>query len=36
MVKPYLRHMINNHKTLMKLRVHSGNEIINYETQFDE
>ena len=36
MVKPYLRDMINNHKTPMKLRVHSGNEIIDYETQFGE
>ena len=36
MVKPYLRDMINNHKNPMKLRVHLGYEIIDYETQFGE
>ena len=32
MIKPYLRDIINNHKAHGKLKVHSGNEIIDYET----
>ena len=32
MIKPYLRDIINNHKAHEKLKVHSGNEIIDYET----
>ena len=34
--KPYLRDMINTNKTPMNLRVHSRDELINYETQFEE
>ena len=33
---PHLRDMINDHKTPMKLKVHSRDEIINNETQFGE
>ena len=36
MIKPYLRDMINDYKVPMKLRVHSGNKTIDYETQFGE
>ena len=32
MIKPYLSDMINNHKTHGKLKVHSGNKIIDYVT----
>ena len=35
-IRPYLRNIINNHKTPMNLRVHSDDEVINYETQFGE
>ena len=35
-IKPYLRDMINDYKAPMKLRVHSGNRTIDYETQFGE
>ena len=36
MIMPYLSDMINDHKTPMNLRVHSRDEVINYETQFGE
>ena len=36
MIRPYLRDMINNHKAPMELRVHSGNEVTDYETHFGE
>ena len=32
MIIPYLRDIINDHKTPKKLRVHSRNELIDYET----
>ena len=34
MIIPYLRDMINTHKASMNLRVHSRDEVINYEIQF--
>ena len=33
---PYLRDMINDHKAPKELRLHSRNEVIDYETQFGE
>ena len=36
MIKLYLSDMINNHKNPKNLRVHSSNEVIDYETQFGE
>ena len=36
MIRPYLRDNINDHKAPMILRVHSDNEVIDYETQFGE
>ena len=36
MIIPYLRHMINNHKALKNLKVHSSNEVFDYETQYGE
>ena len=36
MIKPYLRNMINDHKVPMKLKFHSRDEVIDYETQFGE
>ena len=36
MIRPYLKDMINDQKSSMKLRVHSGNKVIDYETQFGE
>ena len=36
MIGPYLSDMINDHKTLMDLKVHSRNELIDYKTQFGE
>ena len=36
MIRPYLSNIINNHKTPKNLRVHSSNEVIDYETQFGE
>ena len=36
MIGPYLGDMINDHKTLMDLKVHSRNELIDYKTQFGE
>ena len=32
MIGPYLSDMINDHKTLMDLKVHSRNELIDYKT----
>ena len=32
----FLRDIINDHKTLTKLKVHSRDEVIDYETQFGE
>ena len=34
MIRLYLRDIINDRKTSKKLRVHSSNEVIDYETQF--
>ena len=36
MIIPYLRDMINNHETPMKLRVHQRDEIIDCKTQFGD
>ena len=36
MIRPYLSDIINNQKTVKNLRVHSSNEVIDYETQFGE
>ena len=36
MIIPYLRDVINTHKTPKNLKVHSRDEVINYETQFGE
>ena len=36
MIRPYLSDIINDHKTLKKLRVRSRNEVINYVTQYGE
>ena len=37
MIRPYLSDIINDHKTPKKLRVHSRNELIDYETyQYEE
>ena len=36
MIRPDLSDIINNHKTPKNLRVHSSNEVIDYETQFGE
>ena len=36
MVRPCLSDIINDHKTPKKLRVHSRNEVIDYETQYGE
>ena len=33
MIRPYLRDIINNHKTQGKWKVHSGNTVIDYKTQ---
>ena len=32
MIRPYLSDIINDHKTPENLRVHSRNELIDYET----
>ena len=32
MIKPYLRDIINDHKTQEVLKVHSGNKVTDYET----
>ena len=36
MIRSYLRDMINDHKTPMKLKVHSGDKVFDYESQFGE
>ena len=36
MIKPYLSNIINDHKAPKKLRVHSSNEVIDYETQYED
>ena len=36
MIRPYLSDIINDNKTHKKLRVHSGNKIIDCETQYGE
>ena len=36
MIRPYLSDIINDHKTPKNLRVHSSNEVICYETQFEK
>ena len=36
MIRSYLRDIINDHKTLKILVVHSSNKVIDYETQFGE
>ena len=36
MIRPYLRDIINDHKIPKILRVHSSNEVNDYETQFGE
>ena len=33
---PHLRDLINDHNTPMKLKVHSGNKIIDLKSQFAE
>ena len=35
-IRPYLSHIINDHKTPKKLRVYSSNEVFDYETQYGE
>ena len=36
MIRLYLSDTINDHKTPKNLRVHSSNEVIYYETQFEK
>ena len=36
MIRPSLSKIINDHKTPKKLRVHSSNKVIDYETQYEE
>ena len=36
MIIPYLRDMINDHKTPKNLKVHSVNEVFDNETQYGE
>ena len=36
MIRQYLSDIINTRKTPKNLRVHSSNEVIDYETQFGE
>ena len=36
MIIPYLRDMINDHKTPKNLKVHSSNEVFDFKTQFGE
>ena len=33
MIRPYLRDIINDHKTQEEWKLHSGNTIIDYKTQ---
>ena len=35
-IRPYLRDIVNDHKILKILKVHSINRVIDYETQFGE
>ena len=35
-IRIYLSHIINNHKTPKNLRVYSSNQVIHYETQYRE
>ena len=36
MIRPYLSDIINDYKAFKNLRVHSGNGVSDYETQFGE
>ena len=36
MIRPYIRDIINYSKTFKNLKVHSSNEVFDYETQFGE
>ena len=36
MIRPYLSDIINDYKAFKNLKVHSGNEVSDYETQFGE
>ena len=36
LIRSYLSHMINDHKTQEVLKVHSGNKVIDYETTLGE
>ena len=36
MIRPYLRDIINDHKTQGKWKVHSGNDVIDYKTQREQ
>ena len=36
MIRPFLSDIINHNKTPKNLRIHSSNEVIDYETQFGE
>ena len=36
MIRPYLSDIINDHKISKILKIHSSNEVIDYETQFGE
>ena len=36
MIRPYLRDMINDHKSQMKVKVHLLDKVIDYETKFGE
>ena len=36
MIRQYLRDIINDHKAPMRLKVHSRDKVIDYETQFGE
>ena len=35
-IRPYLSDIINDYKAFKNLKVHSGNEVSDYETQFGE
>ena len=36
MIIPYVHDMINDDKTPMRIRVHSRDKVIDYETQYGE
>ena len=36
MIRPYLSNIINDHKTPKNLKVHSSNEVFDFETQYGE